>query len=209
MTAIEKKEYHKQYREKNKEKKRESSKKWKLKNKEKISQSNKLYNLNNKEKISQYAKKWYLKNKEKIKEYKLNNIEKIKKGKTKYYFKNKDTLFKKANIYTKNKRLNNPLYKLTCSIRSRIYLSIKKSNYTKRSKTYQILGCSFEEFKNHLEKQFTEGMSWQNHGEWHLDHIYPVSKAKDEEHLIKLNHYTNFQPLWAEDNLKKGNKILC
>jgi hypothetical protein len=50
-------------------------------------------------------------------------------------------------------------------------------------------------------------MSWSNRELWHLDHIYPVSKALNEEHLIQLNHYTNFQPLWAEDNIRKGNKI--
>ena len=51
-------------------------------------------------------------------------------------------------------------------------------------------------------------MSWENAGQWHYDHIYPVSLAKDEEELIRLNHYTNFQPLWAEDNLRKGSKII-
>jgi len=51
-------------------------------------------------------------------------------------------------------------------------------------------------------------MTWENQGLWHMDHIYPVSRATDEEHLIKLNHYTNFQPLWAEDNIKKSNKII-
>ena len=50
-------------------------------------------------------------------------------------------------------------------------------------------------------------MSWSNHGEWHLDHIYPVSLAKDQNHVIELNHYTNFQPLWASDNLSKGNRL--
>ena len=52
-------------------------------------------------------------------------------------------------------------------------------------------------------------MNWENQGEWHLDHIYPVSLAKDEQELIKLNHYTNFQPLWAADNLLKGNKVIA
>jgi hypothetical protein len=87
-------------------------------------------------------------------------------------------------------------------------MSIKGKGYTKKSKTNEILGCSFKEFKQHLELQFTEGMTWNNAGKWHLDHIYPVSLSKDENELIKLNHYTNFQPLWAEDNIRKGNKII-
>jgi hypothetical protein len=114
----------------------------------------------------------------------------------------------KLNEYQKNKKQTNPLFKLRGNISNLIYISIKKQGYTKRSQTYKILGCTYEEFKIHLENQFTKGMSWENQGEWHLDHIYPVSLAKDEEELYKLNHYTNFQPLWAEDNFKKGNKII-
>jgi len=93
------------------------------------------------------------------------------------------------------------------TIRKLIYQSIKKGGYSKTSRTHQILGCSFEEFKSHIEKQFTEGMRWENHGQWHFDHIYPVSRAIDEKHLIELNHYTNFQPLWAKDNWSKNNRL--
>jgi len=96
---------------------------------------------------------------------------------------------------------------LRCNIGSLILISIKRQGYSKKSKTHEYLGCSFEEFKLYLEKQFTKGMTWENAGQWHLDHIYPVSLATDEEELIKLNHYTNFQPLWAIDNIIKGNKI--
>lgn len=72
------------------------------------------------------------------------------------------------------------------------------------------MGCSSEFLKEYLEKQFTEKMSWENHGfyGWHIDHIVPLSSAKTEEEVYKLCHYTNLQPLWAEDNLKKGDKIL-
>jgi hypothetical protein len=79
--------------------------------------------------------------------------------------------------------------------------------YTKKSRTYEILGCSFEEFKNYIDNQLSVGMSWDNHGEWHLDHKIPISFGKTEEEVIKLNHYTNFQPLWAYENLLKSNKI--
>jgi hypothetical protein len=172
-----------------------------------IKKYNKEYKTNNIDKVIISQKKWVLNNLEKIKEYKkeyfIINKEKISKLHKEYHFKNKDKLNK---IYVERKN-NNPLLKLKCNTRNLIGISIKRQGYSKKSKTFNILGCSFDEFKAHLEKQFTEGMNWENQGQWHMDHIYPVSLAKNEEELIKLNHYTNFQPLWAIDNLKKGNKI--
>ena len=85
-----------------------------------------------------------------------------------------------------------------------IWHSIKNGGYTKKSKTCEILGCSYEDFEEHIESQFQEGMNWDNYGEWELDHIIPVSSHNNEEELIKLNYYTNFQPLWKEDNKGKG-----
>jgi len=114
----------------------------------------------------------------------------------------------KANKYRKHRRKTDPMFKLTCNIRTLIYATIKSRGDVKKSKSYEILGCTYEEFKAHLEKQFTNGMNWLNQGEWHLDHIYPASKAISESHLIELNHYTNFQPLWAADNIRKGNKVI-
>ena len=74
-------------------------------------------------------------------------------------------------------------------------------------KTQEILGCSFEEFKIYLEEQFDENMNWDNQGSyWHMDHKKPISLAMTEEEVYELNHYTNFQPLYWEDNLSKGNK---
>ncbi len=114
-----------------------------------------------------------------------------------------------ANRKTQNSRRDSdPLYKMSENIRCLIRNSMKRGGFKKTTKTAEILGCSFEEFKIHIENQFTEGMNWGNQGEWQMDHIYPVAKRRDEAHLIELNHYTNFQPLWAEDNRTKGAKIL-
>ena len=71
----------------------------------------------------------------------------------------------------------------------------------------EILGCSLEDFKNHISKQFVKGMSWNNRNKWHLDHIIPISSAKNKEECLKLNNYQNFQPLWIKDNILKSNKI--
>jgi uncharacterized protein YlaI len=97
--------------------------------------------------------------------------------------------------------------KLTNKIRNLIYDGVKRGGWKKTTKTETILGCNFEYFKHHIEEQFQPGMSWDNHGEWHFDHIIPVSSAKCEEEVIRLNHYINFQPLWAVDNLKKGARM--
>ena len=127
-----------------------------------------------------------------------NNKHKIDKDKRNEYIKQ----------YNKKRRLKDPMFKLQGNIRSLIGISIRRKTNYKKTKTENYLCCSFKEFRIHLERQFTKGMSWENIGEWHLDHIYPVSLAKDEEEIIKLNHYTNFQPLWAIDNKSKGNKII-
>lgn len=168
----------------------------------------KEYRLNNAEKIRETLKKYYLNNSEKIKEtskqYHLNNPEKTSRNNKKYIKRNKH----KINEYNKKRKLIDPLFKLSGNTRSLIKQSFTRGGYSKKSKTFKILGCSFEEFKIYLERQFIKGMNWENQGKWHMDHIYPISLAKDEEHLIRLNHYTNFQPLWAEDNIRKGNKIV-
>jgi hypothetical protein len=157
----------------------------------------KEYRLKNKERKAELDKKYYEDNKEKIAIYKRE-----------HYLKNKDKIESYRNEWRNNKLKTDSLFKLTYYTRSLIRKTFKRNGYSKKSKAYEILGCTFDEFKLHLEKQFKEGMNWSNQGEWHLDHIYPVSLAKDEKELIRLNHYTNFQPLWAIDNIKKSNKII-
>lgn len=99
------------------------------------------------------------------------------------------------------------LYKLKCNIRNLIRMSFKNLGHNKKSKTFKILGCTSQEFYCHIESQFLDGMSWDNRRLWHIDHIIPISSAKTEEDIIKLNHYTNLRPLWAIDNIRKSNKL--
>lgn len=152
-------------------------------------------------------------------DYYYANKEAIIKSQSEYYHKNAESKKEYAKKYRKDnkqeindkyyaRRNTDCLFKLSCNIRTLICLSFRKNGYKKNSKANKILGCSFDEFKEYIENQFVDGMSWNNQGKWHLDHIYPVSLAESEEHLIKLNHYTNFQPLWAIDNFKKGNRIV-
>lgn len=81
---------------------------------------------------------------------------------------------------------------------------------SKKNHSIEYLGIDIESYKKYLQQLFDSRMNWNNYGikGWHIDHIIPISSAKNEEELIKLFHYTNTQPLWAEDNLKKSNKIL-
>jgi hypothetical protein len=177
------------YREKNPEKRKIRSKKWKDKNPE----YNKNYYLKNIEKINKTKKTWSELNKEKVKKdkriWRENNIDKVRE----YY-----------NNRIKKQRKSEPLKKLIFNVRSRISSILKN----KRKNTFNIVGCSPEFLKEYLEKKFKNGMSWENQGKWHIDHIMPLSSAKTEEEIYELCHYTNLQPLWAEDNLRKSNKIL-
>ena len=103
------------------------------------------------------------------------------------------------------------IFKLKGNISSLIRISIKNAGYKKSqlrlTKTDLILGCTTDFFKKFLEEKFIEGMSWDNHGEWHIDHKTPVSWGENEDDIYILNHYTNFQTLWAFDNLSKGNRF--
>jgi hypothetical protein len=181
-----------------------------IKNKEKIKITNKEYVLKNKDVVKKRKQAWALKNKEKIAEKKrekyLLNKREINLKQKEYRLKTKE----KRNEYERRKNIEDPFYKFKNSVRKLISYTFKNNKLKKQSKTEDILGCSVEEFKNYIESKFTEGMSFDNHGKngWHLDHIIPISSAKTEEDVIKLNHYTNFQPLWAKDNLIKGSKIL-
>ena len=82
-------------------------------------------------------------------------------------------------------------------------------NITKRNKTFEIVGCTPDELKNYLEGLFVDVMSWDNYGlyGWHIDHKIPLSSANTEEELLSLCHFTNLQPMWAQDNLKKGKSF--
>lgn len=110
--------------------------------------------------------------------------------------------------YRRRRLLRDPLYKCKLRIRSLIGQVFIKMNYTKKSICTEILGTDWKGFQSHIQSKFKEGMTWENYGEWEYDHIIPISIAKDEGEVIKLNHYTNFQPLWKEENKLKSNKIL-
>mgnify|MGYP000861198090 CR=1 FL=1 len=159
--------------------------------------NNKRWNDNNKESIRKTRQIHYLKNKESI-----------NKKCSEYRRKNRKKISMLQNNYIKNRSKVDVLYALTISIRGIISKTFRRSSFTKKSKTFDILGCTYQEFKLYLENKFESWMSWENRGlyngeinyGWDIDHIIPISSAKTEEEIIKLNHYTNLQPLCSKIN---------
>ena len=114
----------------------------------------------------------------------------------------------KINAQLTKRRATCPKYKLLVCLRKRMNLAIR--NNSKASNTVSLLGCSIEAVKVHLQTQFSEGMTWENHGfhGWHIDHIRPCASfdLSDPEQQKQCFHYTNLQPLWAVDNIRKGDR---
>ena len=133
-----------------------------------------------------------------------NRVTLVEKAK-RYYEKNRGTLVEKAMRYRKERRATDPLFRLTDNIRALIGNSFRNGGFNKKSKTAEIIGCSFDEFHQHIESQFTDGMSWDLMGDIHIDHRLPLSAANTEEEILVLNHHRNLQPMWATDNLAKSD----
>jgi hypothetical protein len=176
------KECRKIERENNRQQRLKYLKNWRLNNIDIIQHNNQN---RNKDKHRECSRNYYNNNKEIINKLKKDNRESINKNRRKRY-------------------TTDPIYRLKCILRA----SLKKG--IKNKKTQEIIGCSWEELKQHLESQFQVNMTWDNHGQygWHIDHIIPLASAKTEKEIYKLNYYTNLQPLWWEDNLEKRDKLV-
>lgn len=178
------------------------------------SQRTKIWYEKNKEKRNKKAREWESNNRDKVNFAKRARREKAKSllppqikkdlfDRSKWNSQNKHRLAK----YKRDWLKKNPIASLSDRVRRRINQAFKLFNYTKRSKTNEILGCDWETFKNHMERQFVKGMTWENRSQWHIDHIIPIATAKTEEDVVRLNHYTNLRPLWAHENLAKSAKV--
>lgn len=184
------------------------------------------YYAKNKEKVKEAVAKWKSENPEKVKmptlanvkKWKSENPEKLKAQKARWYQKHKeinkvryprtDTIRLAKQIWKKQRKAEDPVYAMAERLRNRLLMAFKNGGFKKQSTTEKMLGCSFKQFSKHIERQFTDGMSWDNRGEWHLDHILPLSCATTIEGLERLSHYTNIRPLWAADNLSKSNNLV-
>lgn len=207
------------------------TKKYQKDNKEKVSAQKKEYRKANRKRLDEY----YLKNQEYILErqrkYQKDNKEKILKQKKEYYQQNREVKLEKQKKYSREhkkeiaeyrrnnrkaisahnrlRRKTDVQYKLTVNLRSRLRCALKSNQ--KSGSAVRDLGCTIKELKVYLENQFQEGMTWDNwsFSGWHLDHVIPLSSfdLTDRGQFLKASHYTNLQPLWAKDNLRKSNKL--
>jgi hypothetical protein len=199
----------KKFREENPEKRKKISLKYSRS--EKGKQKKMEYEQKNLDRVLQTRKQWREKNSEMLKEYmseyRKNNSEKVRERIKAWEKNNKEYVLTKKREWTKRTIENNPIYNFSILVRRNISMSYKFGK--KPLKTEAILGCTITEFRNYIESKFKEGMTFENHGRngWHLDHIIPLSTAESEDEILKLCHYTNFQPLWEKDNLRKSNKL--
>ena len=185
------------YYKNNKEKHNLLTKRYYHENRDSILERQKEYNFENKDLRKEYIEIYNSENKEKIS---LKNKKWLENNKEKKKISNRK--------WIKNKLKTDDFFRLKISISSIIRNILFRNGFKKSSRTHEILGCSFEEFKLYLESNFEPWMTWENRGlyngelnyGWDIDHRVPISSAKTEEEIIKLNHFTNLQPLCGYTN---------
>ena len=163
--------------------------------------ADKRWREKNKDSVREYVKTWNEKNKEHrkqyLKEYREKNIDNIRKTKR---------------DYERNRKSRDPLYKLISNFRTAIYQVLKENNVEKNKSYFDILQYTPEELINHLEKQFTDTMTWDNYGIWHVDHKLPITsfdiQEMGDDEFMRCWSLNNLQPMWGEENIRKSNKLL-
>jgi len=224
------KEYYKQNREKmierereyykqNKERIAQRHKEYYQRNKDKIAEKDRIYRENNKDKIAEYKKRWRRDNKEKNtqrhKEYYQQNKERITQRHKEYYQQNKQKTIEKNAEYQKERYQNDPAYRLRKLVSVVVRDALNNNNGSKEgNSTWDALPYTPQQLREHLEAQFEEGMTWDNYGHdgWHVDHIYPQSllpyESMDDDNFRLAWDLRNLRPLWAAENISKGNEII-
>lgn len=201
-------ECQKRYRQKNHEKIKQSNKQYRQKNSEKIKRYNKQYH-------KQYGKKYRQKNSEKIKQYNKQYRQKNPEKAKQYYQNNKERFNKSYAIYIRKKYREDSQYRIKNILRGRLYKALTASKAKKSISHVKDLGCSIDFLREHLEMQFYphpvtgEMMTWgswgKGRGKWQIDHIKEFQEidVNDREQLLSVVHFSNLQPLWTVDHVKK------
>tara|TARA_R110000824_G_scaffold139589_1_gene304803 strand:+ start:74 stop:883 length:810 start_codon:yes stop_codon:yes gene_type:complete len=195
--------YGKEYREQNREKCVASVKKWQESNRERRLAGQKKYCEANREKVLAGQKKW-----------RNENPEKVVAGQRKWREENPEKVSASCKKYRKARRRNDPTFRLQCNLRTGLWQCL--SGKQKKSRTLEYIGIDLEKLWEHFKSKFTDGMTRENYGGWHVDHIRPLCSfdfdlyeegSEEYENLLhQAWHYTNLQPLWAKDNLSKHSK---
>ena len=174
----------------------ERGKKYSKENKEHRKEYNKEYRKNNTEKMKQRDKEYYQENKEQKIEWQKE-----------YYKKNVEKIIQQKKEYKRERYQRDPQFRATQSLRARTRKGIKNQGGYKSASTEELLGCTFKEANLHIENQFLPGMSWENHGEWEIDHIRPMASfdLTDPQQQRECCHHTNLRPMWWKENRSKGS----
>ena len=198
---------------------------WRKNNRDKVKAQNRKYREEHKSEAAEYHKAWRDKNREHLngqarEKYKENPTA-FKERKERYIvshqerYKESNKRYKQENRqkcpdYERNKRHSDPVYRFRTSVRCLIWGYAKKKGYKGNKKTWELVGCDFDTFLAYIQSQFEDGMTLENYGhgegKWNIDHIIPISTAKTDEDVERLNHYTNLRPMWATDNYRRPKK---
>lgn len=186
----------KELREKTKEKRKKYNREYYQRNRSEFLRRAKEYRDNNKEIIAIKHRQYVQENKERLEKYHAE-----------YREKNRKEIRRKQSEYQKRRYDSDVSFCMIERLRSIMQNALKRKGLSKNQRTIESLGCTAEYFKEHIERQFLKGMTWGNRGQWHIDHIIPISSASTEEEIYELSHFTNLRPMWAEDNKRKADKI--
>lgn len=169
------------------------------------------YRKANPDKVKATQKACYKKNKEhysaKGKADYLANREARLAYSAKYCEENKEAKSARDRAYVAKRMKEDALFRLSYSVRNRIFIALRRKNFKKSSKTADMLGCDFEFLQLFIEEQFQPGMSWEDRSAWHVDHKIPLASATTAEEMEKLCHFSNLRPMWATDNIRKGARM--
>lgn len=169
------------------------------------------YRLANPEKAAQAKRESYAKRRDyyvaKNRDRYQSNREAVRLYGIGYRAKNREAKAARDRAYVAERMKVDTMFRLTYAARNRIFYAMRRKGFSQSGKTRELLGFDWGTLRAHLEARFTDGMTWDNYGEWHVDHIVPLASAETAKQLHALCHYTNLQPLWAADNIRKGAKL--
>jgi len=179
---------------------------YRINNKELVKEASRRYERTDKRKAKRKANREKEEIKLRTKAYREANKEKIKASQQNYHRNNRV----KVRAQVRKRLKENVKFRLSHNLRARFHDALKKANISKNSSVHDLIGCSVEDLKAYLASLFEEGMSWDNYGKWEIDHILPVASfdLTSIDQQKECFNYKNLQPLWAEENRKKGCKII-